>query len=101
METKTSAPAKKYVMTLRSVGNPDFGQYAPVSERETVSGDTLKEMRAHCEAYIDKWNLGGGNWVDPFVLEDGKKIGRFSYNRRLWSIHKSAVNPHGTEIVIG
>lgn len=101
MKTMTGAPVKKYTMVLKSVGNSDYGQYTSISDHEMVSGDTLKEMRAHCEAYIEKWSLGGGNWPDAFVLENGKKIGRFSYNGRLWSIHKSAVNPHGTEIVIG
>lgn len=90
-----------YTMKLRSVGNPDFGQYAPVSEPETVQGATLKEMRAHCERYIETWDLGGGNWVEPVLMENGKPIGKFSYNRRLWSIHKSAVNPDGTEITFG
>lgn len=90
-----------YEMKLRSVGNPDFGQYAPMSEPEAVRRSTLTEMRKACEAYISKWNLGGGNWVDPMVTQDGKKIGRFSYNGRFWSLEKSAVNPHGTEIVIG
>lgn len=101
VKEKKTMDAKKYTMKLRSVGNPDFGQYAPVSDPETVSGDTLIEMRAHCDRYTQFWNLGGGNWVDPVVTENGKKIGRFSYNGRLWSVHKNAVNPRGTEIVIG
>jgi len=88
-----------YQMKLRSVGNPDFGQYAPVSEPEAVSGRSLREMRAHVERYIATWDLGGGNWVEPVLMQYGKKIGRFSYNGRLWSIHKTAVNPNGTEIV--
>lgn len=73
-----------YTMRLRSVGNPDFRQYAPISEPETVTGSTLTEMRAHAESYIAKWNLGGGNWVAPIVKCDGKVIGHFSYNGRLW-----------------
>lgn len=73
-----------FEMKLRSVGNPDFGQYARLSEPETVKAVTLSEMRALAQAYIDKWNLGGGNWVDP-VVKDGKKvIGHFSYNLRFW-----------------
>jgi hypothetical protein len=79
-----------YEMKLRSVGNPDFGQYAPLSEPEVVTGETLSEMRARCEAYIRKWNLGGGNWVNPIIREvvPGRKtkkaVGYFSYNGRLW-----------------
>lgn len=73
-----------YTMRLRSVGNPDFGQYAPVSEPETVQRSTLAEMRDAAQAYIDKWDLGGGNWVDPVVMQGGKAIGHFSYNLRFW-----------------
>lgn len=84
----------KYKMKMSSVGNKDFGQYAPISEPETVSGNTLKEMQAHCERYIETWDLGGGNWMEPVVFENGKKIGRFSYNGRFWS-----VDDHMLEIV--
>lgn len=101
MAHQNGTPGKaRYSMRLRSAGNPDFGQHAPVSEPETVEGDTLREMRAHCERYISEWNLGGGNWTNPVVTENGKKVGHFSYNGRLWSTEKSAVNPRGVEIVI-
>lgn len=89
----------RYEMKLRSVGNPDFGQYAPVSNPETVAGQTLAEMRAHCERYIEFWNLGGGNWTDPAVMEvvpgrkSKKTVGHFSYNGRLWSISPSKSIP--------
>ncbi len=75
-----------YEMKLSSCGNPDHGQYSPISEPEVVRGETLKDMAAHCERYIEEWNLGGGNWKDPIVKLDGKKIGRFSYNGRLWAV---------------
>lgn len=73
-----------YTMRLRSVGNPDFRQYAPISEPETVTGSTLAEMRAHAERYIQFWGLGGGNWVAPIVKRGKKVIGHFSYNGRFW-----------------
>lgn len=88
-----------YEITLVSVGNPDHGQYAPVSNPRTIRAESLKELWKECEEYIDYWGLGSGNWVDPAVLQDGKLIGHFSYNGRLWSVHKSAVNPRGCEIV--
>lgn len=73
-----------YTMRLRSVGNPDFRQYAPISEPETVTGSTLAEMRAHAERYIKFWDLGGGNWTSPVVKQGKKVIGHFSYNLRFW-----------------
>lgn len=76
--------AKRYTIKLSSVGNPDFGQYAPVSPPEICEADTLQEIVAACEAYIKKWDLGGGNWKEPILREDGVAIGHISYNRRVW-----------------
>jgi len=73
-----------FTMKLRSYGNPDFGQYAPVSEPEVATGLTLAEMRSHAEAYRNKWELGGGNWGCPIVKLGKKTIGHFSYNGRFW-----------------
>ena len=74
----------KYTMCLNSVGNPDFQQYAPVSNPETVHGDTLEKMRDHVDRYIRYWNLGMGNWTHPVVLEGDKVVGHFSYSGKLW-----------------
>ena len=102
LETKGKAKRPgKYMVRLSSVGNPDHGQYAPVSEPKEVRANTLKELWKECQAYIDEWNLGGGNWTSPKVFEANTKregftaIGFFSYNSRLWSIHKSANAPSG------
>ena len=76
--------AKRFKMRLSSVGNPDFGQYAPLSPARVVRADTLKEMRAACEAYIEEFDLGGGNWIEPIVYDGDLVVGKFSYNRRLW-----------------
>lgn len=73
-----------YIMLLESAGNPDFNQYAPVSEPEIVRGKTLAEMRDHAARYRDKWDLGGGNWVSPIVVRCGKPVARISYNGRVW-----------------
>jgi hypothetical protein len=85
----------RYTMTLKSVGNPDFAQYVPVSEPSVVEAETLAELRNACDAYIRKWDLGGGNWTNPAVREDRKVVGYFSYNGRLWSR-----NHGGAEILI-
>lgn len=73
-------------MKLRSVGNPDFGQCAPVSEPKVVLVPDLKAAVAACEQYIAENDLGGGNWVDPKVVQDGKLIGYISYNGRFWTV---------------
>lgn len=73
-----------FVMKLRSYGNPDFGQYAPISEPEVATGNTLAEMREKAQDYRDRWDLGGGNWGCPVVKLGKKIIGHFSYNGRFW-----------------
>lgn len=72
-------------MTLASMGNPDFGQYAPLSPRQKIAVATLKEAMDACAAYIKEYDLGGGNWPCPTVKENGKVIGRISYNGLFWT----------------
>ena len=69
---------------MRSVGNPDFGQYAPLSPPRFVMAGRLRDLRRAVEDYIETWNLGGGNWPTCPVTRDGKVVGFFSYNRRFW-----------------
>jgi hypothetical protein len=72
-------------MTLQSVGNPDFNQYAPISEPQVVHAPTLEGMKLAAHDYIEHWDLGGGNWVNPVVRDEaGDAIGFFSYNLRFW-----------------
>lgn len=90
----------RFKMTLKSDGNPDFGQYAPISDPLTVVDDSLVAMREACARYIHEWDLGGGNWVNPVVYDGNKAIGYFSYNLRLWA-GKPGVRPQDrTEILI-
>ena len=71
-------------MLLTSVGNPDHDQYSPVSNPKWVDGDTLTEMQDHATEYQSYWNLGGGNWTNPELLEGKKLIGHFGYNGGLY-----------------
>ena len=75
---------KKYKMLLTSVGNPDHGQYSPVSNPKWVDGDTLQEMQDHATEYQSYWNLGNGNWTNPEVHQGKKIIGHFGYNGGLY-----------------
>ncbi len=75
---------KKFQMLLESVGNPDHGQYAPVSNPKWAAGDTLKAMRKLALGYQKHWDLGGGNWTNPEVLEGKTVVGHFSYNLCFW-----------------
>jgi hypothetical protein len=74
-----------FSVKMRTHGNPDFGQYAPISEPDTFEADTLEALRAKVRGYIGFWSVGGGNWPSPVVYKGGKRIGYLSYNLRLWA----------------
>jgi hypothetical protein len=77
-----------YQMSCKSVGNPDHEQYAPVSNPELITGSSLIEIREKAMSYIEKWELGGGNWPECAVTLNGKKIATMSYNGRFWPLEK-------------
>jgi hypothetical protein len=73
------------IKILKSVGNPDFGQFAPVSNPlRNIKTKTLSQLKDKVNAYIDKWSLGGGNFIQPSVYHNNKIVGYFSYNGRFW-----------------
>lgn len=75
-----------FLIRMRSVGNPDHRQFAPVSPDRFVRASHLRELRAEVESYIEMWNLGSGNWPRCPVTKNGRVVGYFSYNRRFWRI---------------
>lgn len=71
-------------ITLRGVGNPDFNQYADVAPTGTVDVINIEQAARVCAAYIAEWDLGGGNWTNPYVFnEQGEKVARITYNGRI------------------
>lgn len=89
-----------FTMRLSSCGNPDWDQYAPISEPKVVTGSTLAEMRKLAEDYRDENNLGGGNWKNPVVKQGSKVIGHFSYNGRFWEGRPGRWDLKKSEILI-
>ena len=71
-----------YRITLRSVGNPDFGQdpYQPMSPAEEITVDTLQQAAEAARAYIVRHDLGGGNFPSPHVFKGNQVVARISYN---------------------
>ena len=72
--------APRFSAQMRSVGNPDFGQYAPISEPETITAHTLDELVKKAREYRQWWNMGSGNWTNPTACEDGEPVGRIMFN---------------------
>ena len=75
-----------YRITLRSVGNPDFGQdpYQSMSPTEEIMVDTLQQAADAARAYIVRHDLGGGNFLTPLVFKGDQVVARISYNGRIW-----------------
>lgn len=72
-------------VVLRSEGNPDFKQFAPISPPEVKPVNTLKEAADACVEYINEYELGMGNWIGGQVYHPTKGlIATVSYNGRLW-----------------
>lgn len=79
----------KIKVELNSIGNPDHGQ----NPFEQVYGawanmahvDSIEEAQKAVRAYIEKHNLGAGNWAGGKVwTEDNQYLGYISYNGRFW-----------------
>ena len=74
------------VVVCKSEGNPDYGQYAPISDTEYFPVNTLQEAAQKCREYIDENDLGGGNWSGGDVYDiNGKVIAHVTYNGRVWN----------------
>ena len=67
------ATKKKFTVKLRGHGNPDHRQYADVASPKDVPVASLEDASKTCLAYIEKHELGMGNWVGEagIVLENG------------------------------
>lgn len=76
---------------LSSCGNPDFGQYAPLSPTKIIKLHTLREAIEQCKAYIASWNLGGGNWNGGQVYSDKGHIATISFNGRIWDLDDNEI----------
>jgi len=70
---------------LTTRGNPDFQQYAPITNPETLTADTLPELRDKIKEWKSDWNVGMGNWMMPLVRKDDAPVGYMSYSGRLWN----------------
>lgn len=75
-----------YTVELKSCGNPDHYEnpYKSVSPSEIYKAETIEECRKAVEDYIDKYDLGGGNWNGGNVYRNEEYVGHISYNGRFW-----------------
>lgn len=80
-----------YKIYLATIGNPDHGQNPnePVAPSYFAEGLNIDEIVKEARAYIDKYDLGAGNWAGGTIIretEEGNvKVGWMSYNGRVWA----------------
>lgn len=79
--------AGQMLLACKSVGNPDFGQYAPLSDAEYFIIDNFEQAGGICRAYIEMWDLGGGNFPSaPIYNQNAELVAEVSYNGRVWNM---------------
>ena len=89
-------------VTLAHVKNPDIdGGYwsTPVEggRKQTVKVANLAEASKVCRSYIERNNLGGGNWTGGRVTSDkGEFVAKISFNGRAWDT--DGYSPNQTEV---
>jgi hypothetical protein len=89
LEAAVHAPgAGPLSMRLRTHGNPDRSQYAPVSDPVDIRAKTIEELQERVKAYQNWYNFGMGNWPEPPIKNvAGKTIGTISYSLRFRPAH--------------
>jgi hypothetical protein len=82
------APKGAYKVLLASVGNPDFRQDSrgslPGVRRRILRVASLADASKACRAYIEHYELGGGNWLGGEVQKGATVIAKISFNGRAW-----------------
>jgi hypothetical protein len=63
--------------------NPDRNQ-GNWEEKHNISAPTIKELRANVLKFQGENDIGGGNWGEAILRQDGNIVGYMSYNLRVW-----------------
>ena len=76
---------------LESKSNIDFDssdlEGALNIEAYWVVVETIEEAKIVCDAFIEKNELGGGNWTGGDIVDENDKlIGNVSYNGKFWKV---------------
>ncbi len=84
-----------FLVYVETVGNPDFGQYAPITSPTLLGGDTMDELKQAVRSHQNVFQIGGGNWTYPpvySVTRAGERLGYMSYNGRIWKHLPNSAN---------
>ena len=78
-----------YKMYLKHSPNPNIGGYYQHPEdNKWVYGKSLMDMQYIFRHWIERNGFGSGNIPYIYVIDRGRghKIGKFSYNGKLWAL---------------
>lgn len=81
-----------YEILLSACGNPDHGENPFDNIVNGIKipcywamGETIDDVVREARMYIEKYNLGSGNWNGGRIDIDDVTVGYMSYNGRVWS----------------
>lgn len=89
----------RYYVVLKHAPNPDIitGGYwvSPLDELKRVYIKTFREASEACRKYIERNELGSGNWTGGQIFYDigehGEPIAHVSYNGRVWDMNDEEI----------
>ena len=91
---------RPFMVLLCAPGNPDHAQFAPVASPELAYAATREALVAPTRAYIQRHNLGAGNWGRDsgkvFDAIQNRVTHRLAYNGTFQSIPEGDA-PQGVE----
>ena len=85
-----------YHLKVTIHGNPDRNQ-GDWEETHAISATNISELRKAVSAFQGDNDIGGGNWGEATLTEDGRTVGFMSYNGRVWKTPYSGI---GAEEII-
>ena len=85
-----------FKVILKSCPNPDFGQTRCPAKPDMKTVATLAEASVVCREYIERHDLGCGNWAGGKIYDEmnpKKWLYQVSFNGRVWRVDGSEVRP--------
>ena len=89
---------RPFMVLLCASGNPDHAQFAPVASPELAYTATREALVAPTRAYIQRHNLGAGNWGPDsgkvFDALQSRVTHRIAYNSTFVPVPEGAAAQH-------
>ena len=87
---KVGSSNQNLEVELEAIINPDYSRNSHEGsvkiKKHRIKVKSLLDAQDKVLDFIDENDLGGGNFISANIFSNGKKIGRVSYNGRLWDL---------------